>query len=425
MSGSAAPVVLFEDEAVPGLGPIVALRPAFELRIGALNLRERLELCRDIGRVSEETRNEFVGPGLLPVSSSDPAGCIRVNARLCASVEVLENTLRGIKPGDAIVSDSVILISHGRVERELAPPGGLDLVTRPWELIHFNERMLRADARTLGERGGVPRRIHGIEFTTESRRVSVLESRSFDLADSAHPSPGAVWIEPGNVLLGDGVEVRPSAVIDASAGPVILGAGVTIHPLSVVTGPAYLGPGTVVNPGAKLRQSTSTGAFCKVGGEIEDALILDLSNKQHDGFLGHAVIGAWVNLGADTNGSDLKNNYSSVRVDLGYGPVDSGESFVGPLIGDHAKTGIDTMLTTGAVVGVCSNVFGGGFVPRHVPAFSWGGSDGLSEYRLDEAIKTARVVFARRDAIWTTEWERVFTAHFRATAAARERYRVQ
>ena len=116
---------------------------------------------------------------------------------------------------------------------------------------------------------------------------------------------------------------------------------------------------------------------------------------------------------------------SSVRVGLGDGPVDSGESFVGPLIGDHAKTGIDTMLTTGAVVGVCSNVFGGGFVPRHVPAFSWGGSGGLSEYRLEEALETARVVFARRDAVWTAEWERVLAAHFSATAPVRVRYHVQ
>jgi UDP-N-acetylglucosamine diphosphorylase/glucosamine-1-phosphate N-acetyltransferase len=419
------PVVLFEDEAVSGLGPIVAMRPAFELRTGALNLRERLELCRDIGALSAEVRPELPAPGLLPVSSLAADEYIRVNARLCASVEVLEKALGSINPGDAITSNSAVLISHGRVERETGPPEGLDLVTHPWELAGFNERMLSADAQTLAGRGGIPRRIHGIEFTEDSARKSLLEQVAWRPAESSDQSPGTIWIEPGQVLLGDGVEVRPSAVIDASEGPVILGSGVTIHPLSVVTGPAYLGPGTVVNPGAKLRQCTSTGAFCKVGGEIEDTLILDLSNKQHDGFLGHAVIGAWVNLGADTNGSDLKNNYSSVRVDLGFGPVDSGESFVGPLIGDHAKTGIDTMLTTGAVVGVCSNVFGGGFVPRHVPAFSWGGSDGLSEYRLEEAIKTARAVFARRDAVWTAEWERVFTAQFSATAVARQRYKVQ
>ena len=425
MSEPAVAVVLFEDEAVSGLGPIVALRPAFELRVGAFNLRERLELCREVGDLSAETRNELLTPGLLPGPPSGSGEWIRVNARICAPVDVLEKALKGLSPGDALVSDSVVLISHGPVEREIAPPEGLVVVNRPWELIRLNDAMLRADARTLGERDGVSRRIHGIEFLEESDRQTILDLRSFASADSMDQSPGAVWIEPGQVLVGDGVEVRPSAVIDASAGPVILGAGVTVHPLSVVTGPAYLGPGTVVNPGAKLRQSTSIGAFCKVGGEIEDTLILDLSNKQHDGFLGHAVVGGWVNLGADTNGSDLKNNYSSVRVDLGNGPVDSGESFVGPLIGDHAKTGIDTMLTTGAVVGVCSNVFGGGFVPRHVPAFSWGGSDGLSEYRLKEALETARTVFARRDAIWTADWERALAAHFSATVEARERYHVQ
>jgi UDP-N-acetylglucosamine diphosphorylase/glucosamine-1-phosphate N-acetyltransferase len=174
-----------------------------------------------------------------------------------------------------------------------------------------------------------------------------------------------------------------------------------VHPLSVIVGPAYLGPGTVVNPGAKLREGTSLGAHCKVGGEIEESIVLDLSNKQHDGLLGHAVVGSWVNLGADTNGSDLKNNYGPVRVDLGGGGEDTGSSFVGPHFGDHAKTGIDTMLTTGGVVGVAANVFGGGFAPRHVPSFSWGGSDGLGEYRLDAAVDTAKTVFARRGARWT------------------------
>jgi UDP-N-acetylglucosamine diphosphorylase/glucosamine-1-phosphate N-acetyltransferase len=425
MSTPAIAVVLHEDEAVSGLGPIVALRPAFELRIGALNLRERLGLCTGLGDLFAEVREELFAPGLLPLPAAGTGSCIRVNARLCGPVEILERSLRELGPGDALVRDSVILASHGLIEREIAPHAELRLVRRPWELIHLNAGMLRADARTFAERGGVERRIHGIEFLEESPRRSILDRSSFVPANSPGPAGGAIWIGPEPVLVGEGVDVRPGAVIDASAGPVILGAGVIVHPLSVVTGPAYLGPGTVVNPGAKLRQATSTGAFCKVGGEIEDTLIQDLSNKQHDGFLGHAVVGGWVNLGADTNGSDLKNNYSPVRVDLGDGPVDSGESFVGPLIGDHAKTGIDTMLTTGAVVGVSSNVYGGGFVPRHVPSFSWGGSDGLSEYRLDEAIRTAQAVFARRDAIWTPEWERVFSTHFAATAVAREHYQVQ
>ena len=154
-------------------------------------------------------------------------------------------------------------------------------------------------------------------------------------------------------------------------------------------------------------------------------LVGDFVNKQHDGFIGHAVLGSWINLGAGTTCSDLKNNYSAVRVDLGEGAVDSGESFVGPHIGDHAKTGIDTMLTTGAVLGVGANVFGGGFIPRYVPPFSWGGSESLSEYRLEEALSTARAVYARRDAVWTNAAEDALRRHFTASAEIRERYGVR
>ena len=230
---------------------------------------------------------------------------------------------------------------------------------------------------------------------------------------------GAFFIEPDRVLIASEAKVRPGAVIDAAKGPVILGAGVVVHPLSVVVGPAYLGPGTVVNPGAKLREGTSIGAWCKVGGEIEETIMLDLSNKQHDGFLGHALVGSWVNLGADTNGSDLKNNYGNVRVDLGDGAIDSGSAFVGQHLADHVKTGIDTMLTTGAVVGVAANVFGGGFAPRFVPPFTWGGSDGFVSYRLEAAIDTARTVFGRRDAGWDARHEDLLRHVHAATAGQR------
>jgi len=421
MSTDARRIVPFEDEAVQALGPIVALRPAFEIRVGALNLRERLELAAPGAQFSSLTRSSVRAGGLLP-ADDDCAG-YRVNARLVAAVEDIASAIDRLDAGQALVRDDAVILSRGPVTQRLAAPNGLRLVERHWELPALNSTMLPIDAATLGRVGGVPRRIHGVGFAAGSPRESLLEQTSF--ASGRPEASEAIWIGPGPFLRGPRVDVRPGAVIDASTGPVILAAGVVVHPLSVVTGPAYLGPGTVVNPGAKLRQATSCGAFCKLGGEIEDSLILDLSNKQHDGFLGHAVVGSWVNLGADTNASDLKNNYSAVRVDLGDGPIDTGLTFVGPLLADHAKTGIDTMLGTGAVVGVAANVFGGGFVPRLVPAFSWGGSAGLSEYRLSEALATAQAVLARRDVSWTDEAADALRAEFEASAELRLRYGVK
>jgi UDP-N-acetylglucosamine diphosphorylase/glucosamine-1-phosphate N-acetyltransferase len=424
MNDARLDVVLFEDEVVGTLGPVVSLRPAHEVRIGALNLRERIELCSSTGGLFARVRSSVTAGAVLDAPPEDDEGILRVNSRLCAPVEAIEAALDDLATGDALVRDGHHVLSLGRPRRERAAPPSLALWSRPWELIDFNVRMLVADAATLRERGAGERRIHGVLFDRGSARPARLASGAFVSADVAASGSQVTWIEPSQILIGEEVTVRPSAVIDASEGPVILGAGVTVHPLSVVTGPAYLGPGTVVNPGAKIREGTSVGAFCKIGGEIEESLILDLSNKQHDGFLGHALVGAWVNLGADTNASDLKNNYSTVKVDLGEGAIDSGAVFVGPHIGDHVKTGIDTMLTTGAVLGTAANVFGAGFGPRYVPAFSWGGADGLSEYRLDHALHTARTVMARRDALWTREVELGLRRHFAETAGHRERYGV-
>jgi UDP-N-acetylglucosamine diphosphorylase/glucosamine-1-phosphate N-acetyltransferase len=138
-----------------------------------------------------------------------------------------------------------------------------------------------------------------------------------------------------------------------------------------------------------------------VGGEIENSIMLGYSNKQHDGFLGHSYLGRWVNLGADTNTSDLKNNYGTIRVTLNGEEVNTGRMFLGSLIGDHSKTGINTMLNTGSIIGVAANIFGGGFPPKSIPSFSWGGSDGFETFRLDRALELARTVMGRRKVEFT------------------------
>ncbi|MFQ5865804.1 MAG: transferase, partial [bacterium] len=161
-----------------------------------------------------------------------------------------------------------------------------------------------------------------------------------------------------------------------------------------------------------------------VGGEMEKSIIHSYSNKQHEGFLGHAYLGQWVNIGAGTNNSDLKNNYSSVKVDLGGAVVDSGSQFVGLFMGDHSKTGINTMFNTGTVVGVMSNVFGAGFPPRFIPSFVWGGHDGFVEHELEKALETARRVMARRRIEMSSAYERLLRLIFDLTQSERDRMNI-
>ena len=427
------PIVLFEDDRVVDLGPIVDTRPAFELRCGILNLRERIEAIATTANVYGSVRAYLteITRGLVPLLDNGDAEVVAVNAQLTGTVDDLARAIASLGSGSEIRVDGRLWMARttaselparasARDDDGSSAPTGLGFFARPWEVVAANEQHLVADAGWLAGRGAPERRIFGVDFEDHSPRLQWLAAAAWvDGAELADIFPGATFVESERIHVARGARVRPGAVIDAEEGPVVLGPGCVVHPLSVVVGPAYVGPGSVVNPGAKLREGTSVGAFCKVGGEIEESVIHDLSNKQHDGFLGHALVGNWVNLGADTNGSDLKNNYGPVRVDLGDGPIDTGLSFVGQLLADHVKTGIDTMLTTGGVVGVAGNVFGGGFAPRFFPAFGWGGADGIREYRLDDALRTARTVMARRDVRWTAAHEELLRTVFARTAAQR------
>ena len=185
---------------------------------------------------------------------------------------------------------------------------------------------------------------------------------------------------------------------------------------STIVGPVYIGKKCKVKCGAKIYEGTSIGQVCKVGGEIEETIIHEYSNKQHDGFLGHAYIGSWCNLGADTNNSDLKNNYGSVDVILdGENKTDTGLTFVGLFMGDHSKTGIDTMFNTGTVVGFCSNVFGAGYLPKYISSFSWLEAKEENQiYKLEKAVDVAKKVMQRRDIRFSNSDKTIFNYLFKA-----------
>lgn len=434
-------VALFEDAKAGLLGPVVLTRPVFELRVGAFNLRERLEVATGQSSFHVHVRPELVElsiashPALDPGLPSPSTRLLLVNGRCGGSVAALRALWERVPAGEEAMGDGddllvawveagnastweEILARANRLPRRDAPEG-VRLYERPWQLVHDNGRRICDDFRSLADHAGIARRIFGIHFSEDAPIRAHLEKLPFGDESHAILYPGVHLLAPENVAFGPGARVKSGVVLDAEDGPILLAAGCLIHANASVQGPAYIGPGSVVNPGAKLREGTSLGALCKVGGEVEESVVLDLSNKQHEGFLGHAYVGSWVNLGADTNSSDLKNNYGPVRVDLGEGPIDTGEMFVGPTMGDHAKTGIDTMLTTGAVVGVAANVFGAGFSMKHVPSFGWGGVTGVDEYEWTKAVATARVVMERRKALWTDAHARLLRHVFDHTRSPR------
>jgi len=206
------------------------------------------------------------------------------------------------------------------------------------------------------------------------------------------------------IATGHDIFIHPEAevrhcVLNATTGPIYIGKGAEIMEGSLVRGPFSIGEGSTLKMGAKVYGATSIGRHCKVGGEVNNAVINDYSNKGHDGFLGNSVIGSWCNLGADTNTSNLKNNYSDIKV-WNYTTEtleNTGLQFQGLIMGDHSKAGINTMFNTGSVVGMCSNIFDGGFPPKFIPSFSWGGVQSLETFKLEKAFEASKAMMNRRN----------------------------
>ncbi len=299
-----------------------------------------------------------------------------------------------------------------------APPAALGFL---WEVVPALGAAIAADAAALSAWGGaVARDPSGVVPAADAdagagapwRRPLRLRRAAEAGPGAVHPS--AVLLAERRIWLGEGATVGPLTVVDATAGPVVLESGAAVEPLCHLRGPLAVGPGALVKAGCRLGPEVVVGAAGKVAGEVAESQLCDFVNKQHDGFLGHAVVGSWVNLGAGTTGSDLKNNYGPVRVDLGLGAVDTGLRFLGPLIGEHAKTAIGTVLNTGAVVGFACNVFGPGFPPKLLPAFTWGNDPSVA-HDVERALATARAACARRGVAVGPEQEALFR-HLAAAA---------
>ena len=284
-----------------------------------------------------------------------------------------------------------------RVNEEIEgePFPGLPATT-PWEILAHSSAHIAADFRSWDKRHA-------------NHRENAMMNGAYIVGDHS------------DVFIGRGSIVQPGCVLDASDGPIIIAANVTAK-FSHIAGPVFIGAGCVVD-GARLRPGTSLGPNCKVGGEIAATIFQSRVNKGHDGFVGHTWAGRWVNFGALSTTSNLKNTYGPIRFPIsGEQTLETGSQFLGGIIGDHTKIGIMQGLNTGCNLGTGCNVFGGGIAPKYVPSFSWGGLDGWMEHRFDDCIKTVKATLGRRNAVLRPESEEVLRSVFAATADERARF---
>ncbi len=233
-----------------------------------------------------------------------------------------------------------------------------------------------------------------LDYLLKQNKMLMEDCSYFSMAIDCDYHKSAVFIGKNDIHVSSNARISGGVVLDATDGPIIIDDRVFVDIGALIKGPVYIGKNSIINPGAKLRGNISIGHFCKIGGEIEDSTFMSFSNKQHDGYLGHSYIGEWVNLGANTNNSDLKNNYSNVRFKIGSKEIDTNQMFVGCAVGDYTKTAISTMINTGTYIGMGANVFGTGFQSKFIPSFSWGRSDRTD---LDKFLETLHIVKGRRD----------------------------
>ncbi len=415
------PIVVFEDERASDLYPLTLTRPVFDLRCGIRTLIEKLLVSlRGQGKgwwatdgdeplVQVHIRGYLQDATTLPlVRYAELFKAFKtvtlINGRVLMDARVLES-LSSDWQGKYVSQGQVVAASVSSdllepLERSLGrtldgeifedlpeKPIEADLISYPWDLVRLNGSQIEADFRMF----------KGLASET-------------DLPD------GVYLVNPDLIRIGRDVRLGPGVVIDASDGCVFLDDGVVVMPNASLKGPLYIGKRSVVKMGATIYGETSIGPVSKVGGEIAESIIQGYSNKQHEGFLGHSYLGEWVNLGAGTNTSDMKNNYSSVRVTINGKAVDTGELFVGLFMGDHSKCGIGTVFNTGTVVGVCCNIFGAGYPPKYIPSFCWGGASVFAEHDLEKALETARRAMRRRKRE-LSEAERALLKHIFETTS--------
>jgi UDP-N-acetylglucosamine diphosphorylase/glucosamine-1-phosphate N-acetyltransferase len=391
---------LFDDAVAAEWRPFSWTRPVGELIFGGCSFRERAERVTDIrcaGLVSPHL-DGFDEPGAPPVVRQ--AGITPDAPRIWMNSRFVPDWRARIAVEDA----EAVLVCGGLPVGWIAPAGAAG---PPPALLGGTEvpdgapRVEVAGRLLEGFWELVTR--HGAQLESDMRRL---------VGDGAGAVPDGVTVLGDDGLrLGEDVTIEPGVVIDCSAGPVWLEDGVTVRAFTRLAGPARIGPGSTLLGGTF--DSVTIGPRCKVRGELEASVILGYSNKAHDGFIGHAVIGRWVNLGALTTNSDLKNNYGTVRIATATGEVDTQSMKVGCFIGDHVKTAIGTMINTGTVVGPGSNIFGG-MPSKHVLPFSWGGGDD-SVHALDRFLGTAQTAMRRRNVALTPGVRAVLERAFEAS----------
>nr|WP_315173744.1 GlmU family protein [uncultured Flavobacterium sp.] len=367
--------ILFDGPSRNALLPFTFTRPVADILIGIMTIRQKWEM--HLGSTTTTLTEEYLSDKFPMVELEEN---VMINASFLPTA-ILVEMVQDLKTNQAIFKGEEVIAFYTNDEQEEVDFDTYEIieftedcitVEHTWDIFSKNDAAIRED----------------FQFLTEDR--------------TSQPIPESVnVIAPENIFIEEGAKLA-FVTLNASSGPIYIGKDSEIMEGTVIRGPFALCENATVKMAAKIYGATTVGPYSRVGGEINNSVLFAYSNKGHDGFLGNSVLGEWCNIGADSNNSNLKNNYEEVKL-WSYeteGFAKTGLQFCGLMMGDHSKCGINTMFNTGTVVGVSANIFGSGFPRNFVPSFSWGGASGFTTYVTKKAFETAKLVMSRRNIVF-------------------------
>ena len=382
--------ILFDGDVRNSLLPFTYTRPVADIRVGILTIREKWE--KYLGLTTTTITEEYLEEKYPMLELAEN---VLINASFCPTKSLVEK-VKNLSKNEAIFKGEDVIAfftSDSQEEvnfddyRQIEFDEALLQIKNTWDIFSLNDKAIQED----------------FDLITEGRK--------------SQPIPeGTRYLRKENIFIEEGAEII-FATLNASKGPIYIGKDTEIMEGSVVRGPFAMCKHSVLKLNTKIYGATTLGPYCKVGGEVNNSVLMGYSNKGHDGFLGNSVLGEWCNLGADTNNSNLKNNYAEVKLwDYETGRfAKTGLQFCGLMMGDHSKCGINTMFNTGTVIGVSANVFGSGFPRNFIPSYSWGGASGFTEYKTNKVFEVAEVVMQRRNLVFDDKDQKILTHVFEET----------
>jgi UDP-N-acetylglucosamine diphosphorylase/glucosamine-1-phosphate N-acetyltransferase len=396
-------LILFDPDTRDQLLPLSYTRPVCEMRVGILTIRQKWERWMN-GRVSFITQDYLSDkyPIAISVDNYVINGAVLPNAELCGLIETLKNNEALLKNGELIAArldekQFQNLMEDNAIEElegfEMDENLNFLIINHLWDIFKLNDLALRSD----------------FDLVTKGRTSQPLSITNQFIGDES-----LLFIEEGAVV--------ECSILNTKNGPIYIGNDAEVMEGCIIRGGLALCDHAILKMGARIYGATTIGPYSKVGGEVNNSVLWGNSNKSHDGYLGNSVLGEWCNLGADTNNSNLKNNYDEVKL-WDYTKesfVKTGLQFLGLIMGDHSKCAINTMFNTGTVVGVSANIFGAGFPRNFIPSFTWGGSGGFETYPLNKACDTVNRVISRKNIQLSEEDKQIlkyifdFSARYRS-----------